>query len=144
VFSLLFLFPFSVLEILFLHWFDCIFLYFFIHFLFKASLKMNELKEKEKEPCILLGWWLSPWELWGVWLPDIVVFFYGFETPSAFSVPFSNSIIGDSIGNPVLSPMIDCQHPPLYLSGSGRVSQERAISGSCHHTLLGIPKMPKI
>jgi hypothetical protein len=25
------------------------------------------------EPCILLGWWLSPWELWGVWLVDMVV-----------------------------------------------------------------------
>ena len=25
------------------------------------------------ELCVLLGWWLSPWELWGIWLVDIVV-----------------------------------------------------------------------
>ena len=43
---------------------------------------------------------------------------------SSFS-PFSNS----SIGDPVLSPMVDCEHQPLYLSGSGRASQETAISG---------------
>jgi hypothetical protein len=24
-------------------------------------------------PCVLFGWWFSPWELWGVWLVDIVV-----------------------------------------------------------------------
>ena len=39
--------------------------------------------------------------------------------------PFSGSFIGD----PVLSPMDGCDHPLLYLSGTGRDSQETAISG---------------
>jgi hypothetical protein len=37
-------------------------------------------------PCILFGWWFSPWELCGVWLIDIVVFPMGLQTPSAPSV----------------------------------------------------------
>ena len=36
-----------------------------------------------------------------------------------------------SLGDPVLSPMDGCEHPLLYLSGTGRASQETAISGSC-------------
>jgi hypothetical protein len=38
----------------------------------------------------------------------------------------------------VLSPMVGCKHPCLYLPGSGRASQETAISGSCQQVLLGI------
>jgi hypothetical protein len=52
---------------------------------------------------------------------------------SSFS-PFSNS----SIGDPTLSPMVGCEHPPLYLAGSGRASQETAITGSCQQALLRI------
>jgi len=48
--------------------------------------------------------------------------------------PFSNS----SIGDPVFSPMVDCKHLPLYLSGTDRASQKLAISGSCQHAHLGI------
>ena len=39
---------------------------------------------------------------------------------------------------PVLSPMDDCEHSLLYLSGTGRASQETAISGSCQQALVGI------
>jgi hypothetical protein len=45
---------------------------------------------------------------------------------SSFS-PFSNS----STSNSALSPMVDCEHPPLYLSSADRASQETTISGSC-------------
>jgi hypothetical protein len=38
----------------------------------------------------------------------------------------------------VLHPMNDCEHPLLYLSGTARASQERAISGSCQQALVGI------
>ena len=31
--------------------------------------------------------------------------------------------------------MVGCEHPALYLSGTGRVSQETAISGSCQQAL---------
>jgi hypothetical protein len=44
---------------------------------------------------------------------------------------FSNS----SIRDPTLSTIVDYQHLPLYMSGSGRASQETAISGSCHQAL---------
>jgi hypothetical protein len=66
------------------------------------------------------------------WL--ILLLFLGVVNPLSSFSHFSNS----SIGNPVLSSMISYKHPPLYLSGSGRASQERAISGSCQQALLGI------
>jgi hypothetical protein len=34
--------------------------------------------------------------------------------------------------------MVGCEHLPLYLSGSGRASQEIAISRSCQQALLGM------
>jgi hypothetical protein len=56
------------------------------------------------------------------WLVDIVFFFsVGLQTPSAPSVLF-------------LCPPLEswcCEHPPLYLLGSGRVSLDTAVSGSC-------------
>jgi hypothetical protein len=58
----------------------------------------------------------------------------GLQTPSAPSVFFSNS----SIGVPLLSPMVACSHPHLYLAGSGRTSQKTAITGSCQQALLGM------
>jgi hypothetical protein len=48
--------------------------------------------------------------------------------------PFSSFFIED----PMLCPMDDCEHPLLYLPGTGRISQETAISGSCHEALIGI------
>jgi hypothetical protein len=84
-------------------------------------------------PCVLFGWWFSPWELWRYWLIHIVVPPMGLQTPSALK-SFSNSFIGDR----VLSPVDDCKHPLLYLSGTGRASQEIAISGSCHQAFVGI------
>jgi hypothetical protein len=38
----------------------------------------------------------------------------------------------------VITSMVGCKHPPLYMSGSRRASQEKTISGSCQHALLGI------
>jgi hypothetical protein len=40
--------------------------------------------------------------------------------------------------DPALSPMVGCEHPSLYLSGSGRASQESVITGSFQHALLVI------
>jgi hypothetical protein len=37
-------------------------------------------------PCVLFGWWFSPWENWSVWLVDIVVLSMGLQTPSPTSV----------------------------------------------------------
>jgi hypothetical protein len=48
------------------------------------------------------------------------------------------SSFSPSIGDTVLSPMVVCELLPLYLSNSGRASQETAISGSHQQVLPGI------
>ena len=65
----------------------------------------------------------------------IVVPSIGLQTHPLCSLgTFSSSFIGD----PVLRPMDGCEHPLLYLPGTGRASQETAISGSCQLSLVGI------
>ena len=74
-------------------------------------------------PCVLFGWWFSPWELWfSLWvlLGWYCSSSYGAANPFSSFSPFSNS----SIADPMLNPMDGCEHPPLYLSGSGRASQK--------------------
>ena len=58
----------------------------------------------------------------------------GLKIPSAPSILSLTPPFGD----PMISSMIGWEHPPLYMSGSGRAFQEIAISGSCQHALLGI------
>jgi hypothetical protein len=66
-------------------------------------------------PCILFGWWSRPQEIWGVWPVDTVSPPpHGATNPLSSFSPFSNS----SIWDPALSPMVGCELPPLYLSGS--------------------------
>ena len=86
-------------------------------------------------PCILFGWWFNPLKLWGYWLIHIVVS-YGSTNPFNSLSPFSSS----SIGNLVLSPMVGWEHPPLYYLGTGRASQETAISATYQQALVGIHK----
>jgi hypothetical protein len=89
-------------------------------------------------PCIFFGWWSSPWELWRCGGGGLAGWhccsFYGAANPLSSFSPISNS----SIGDPVLSPMVGCDLLPLFLSGSGRTSQETAISGSCQEALSSI------
>ena len=59
---------------------------------------------------------------------------YRAANPFSFLGTFSSSFIGD----PVISPMDDCEHPLVYLPSTGRASQETAISGSCQQNLVGI------
>ena len=51
--------------------------------------------------------------------------------------PF-RSFYNSSIGDPVISSVAGCKHLPLWISASGRASQETTLSVSCHHSLLGI------
>jgi hypothetical protein len=64
------------------------------------------------EPCVLLCWWLSPWEHLGDWLVDIIVLPLGLQTPSAPSVLFLTPVLGTPS---VFSPMVGYKHLPLYL-----------------------------
>jgi hypothetical protein len=59
---------------------------------------------------------------------------YGAANPFSSLGTFSSSFIG----GPVFHPMDGSEHPLLYLSGTGRDSQETAISGSCQQALDGI------
>ena len=77
---------------------------------------------------------LVPWELWELWLVDIVVLPMEMQTPSA---PSGLSLT-PPLGDPMISSMVGCKHPSLYMSGSGKASQETAPSDSCQHVLLGI------
>jgi hypothetical protein len=72
--------------------------------------------------------------LWGYWLVHIVVPPIGLQTPLAPWVLSPSSFIGD----PVLHPIDDCEHPLLYLPGTGIASQERTTSGFCKLNLAGI------
>jgi hypothetical protein len=88
--------------------------------------------EPRVPPCVFFDWWFSPKELWGYWLVHIVVPPMGLQTHSD---PWVLSL-APSIG--MLCPMDDCEHPLLYLPGTGRASQETAISGSCQQVLVDI------
>jgi hypothetical protein len=59
---------------------------------------------------------------------------YGAANPFSSLGPFSSSFTGD----PLFCPMDGCAHPLLYLSDTGRASQETAKSGSCQQALVGI------
>jgi len=59
---------------------------------------------------------------------------YGASDPFSSLGTFSSSFTGDL----VFGPVDDCEHPLLYLPGTGRASQETAISGSCQQALVGI------
>jgi hypothetical protein len=54
--------------------------------------------------------------------------------------PFSSlgTFSSSFIRGPVFHPIDDCEHPLLYLPGTGIASQETAISGSFHQNLSGI------
>ena len=83
--------------------------------------------------CILDGSLVPGSSTGSDWL--IFLFLWG-ATPSAPSVLSLTPPFGTNV--PMLSPMVGCEHPPLYLSGSGRASHETAISGSCQQALVGI------
>jgi hypothetical protein len=54
--------------------------------------------------------------------------------------PFSSlgTFSSSSIGDPVFHPIDDCEHPLLYLPGTGIASHETAISGSFQENLACI------
>jgi hypothetical protein len=85
-------------------------------------------------PCVLLGGLVPGSSGGGGLVGWYCCSSYGAANPLSSFSPFSNS----SIGDPALSAMVGCKHPTLYLSGSGRASQETAISGSCQQALVGI------
>jgi hypothetical protein len=74
-------------------------------------------------PCVLFSWLSSSQDLWGTQVCWHCCSLHGTANPFRIFSPFSNS----STGDPALSPIVGCEHPPVYLSVSGRTSQETAI-----------------
>jgi hypothetical protein len=73
-------------------------------------------------------------QLWGVLVSSYCCSPYRVADPFSSLGTFSSSFIRD----PVFHPLDDCEHPLLYLPGTGIASQEIAISGSCQQNLSGI------
>jgi hypothetical protein len=73
-------------------------------------------------------------QLWGVLLSSYCCSSYRVADPfsslGTFSSPF--------IRGPLFHPIDDCEHPLLYLPGTGIASQEIAISGSCQKSFWHI------
>jgi hypothetical protein len=69
-------------------------------------------------PCVFFGWLFSPREI--LLFSSYCCSSYGNANPFHFLGTFSSSLTGD----PVLSPIYSCEHPLLYLSGTGKASQE--------------------
>jgi hypothetical protein len=73
-------------------------------------------------------------QLWGVLVSSYCCSSYRVADPFSSLDTFSSSFIGGH----VFPPIDDCEHPLLYLPGTGIASQETAISGSCQLNLSGI------
>jgi hypothetical protein len=73
-------------------------------------------------------------QLWGVLISSYCCSSYRVAEPFSSLGTFSSSFIR----GPVFHPIDDCEHPLLYLTGTGIASQERAISGFCQQNLSGI------
>ena len=72
-------------------------------------------------------------QLWGVLVSSYCCSSYRVADPFSSLGTFSSSFIR----GPVFHPIDDCEHPLLYLPGTGIASQT-AISGSCQQNLSGI------
>ena len=77
-------------------------------------------------PGVFFGWWLNPWELWGVRLVDIVVL------PMGLQITSSPSLLPQTL------PFCNSNHSPGLLQAfssvfdsSSRTSLRTALPGSC-------------
>ena len=82
---------------------------------------------------LLLHMLPETWDL-GVLVSSYCCSSYMVADPFSSLGTFSSSFIG----GPVFHPIDDCEHPLLYLPGTGIASQQTAISGSCQQNLAGI------
>jgi hypothetical protein len=61
-----------------------------------------------------------------------------FHLQSCRPLQLLGTFSSSSIGGPVFHTIDDCEHPLLYLSGTGKASQETALSGSFQQNLAGV------
>ena len=79
-------------------------------------------------------WWFSSKEHWGYLLVHIDIAPMGASDLFSSLGTFSSSFIGDH----VLHPIDDCEHPLLYLPGTDKGLQEIHVSGSWLQVPVGI------
>jgi hypothetical protein len=91
------------------------------------------LPEPWVSPCVFFGWWSSPQELQGIYPVDTVAPPWDCKDPQ--DLQYLLQFLHQGF---LLTPMVGCEHVPLYLSGSGRASQETAISGAHQQAFPGI------
>jgi hypothetical protein len=102
-----------------------------------SSSHMCEQCHRSLHVCFF-GWWSSPQELQKGLASLHCYSPHGASIPLSSFSPFSNFSIRDSM----LSPKVGRKHPPLYLSGFSRASQETTISDSCQQALPSILNSP--
>jgi hypothetical protein len=73
-------------------------------------------------------------QLWGVLVGSYCCSSYRVADPFSSLGTFFSSFIRGSVFHSI----DDCEHPLLYLPGTGIASQERAMSGFCQQNLSGI------
>ena len=94
----------------------------------------HHLQNMEMEPCVLFCWWLSPWEVLGDWLFDIVVLPMGLQSPSTLLVLSLTLLLGTQYSFQWLAASIHlCNHKALArsLRGQPPSKTDRSI-----HTLV--------
>ena len=91
------------------------------------------------QPCVVFGWWFSPWELQWVQLVDIVLLL-GLQSPSAPSVPPQTLPLG-SLGSAQWLAVSICIVPPLnYLGPTGKLDSRQAVTRmgeASHESYIG-------
>ena len=90
-------------------------------------------------PCVVFGWWFSPWELQGNQLVDIVLPM-GLQSPSAPSVPSPTLPLG-SLGSVQWLAVSICIVPPRNCLGPrGKLDITQAVTGigkASHESYIG-------
>ena len=82
-------------------------------------------------PCVIFGWWFSPWEFWEVWLVNIVVLSMGLQIPSAPSVFPPTPPLGS------LS-LVWCLAACIHICIAQVLAEPLRVPGSCQQALLSI------
>jgi hypothetical protein len=86
-------------------------------------------------PCVLLGWWLSPRDLWMV--GEGLVGWYSCSFCGVAN-PFNSSLLSLTPPLDTLCSVQRLVESILYLTSSVRASQDTATSGSFQQAILGI------
>jgi hypothetical protein len=81
-------------------------------------------------PCVLSGWWISPWELWEPHLADIVLPMWLQSTSAPLVLPLALPL--GSLGSVW---WFGCEYLHQYWSGADRMAQGTAIPGSSQQAL---------